>query len=32
MRVFWEKIGVLESMYRLVGKGLADREIVSKSN
>ena len=32
MRVFWESIGVLGPIYRLVGKGLADAEIASTLN
>jgi hypothetical protein len=32
MRVFWEKVGVLGPVYRLVGKGLSDREIATKLN
>jgi len=32
MRVFWEKVGVLGSVYRLVGKGLSDRDIATKIN
>jgi len=27
MQVFWEKIGVLSPIYRLVGRGLSDSEI-----
>ena len=30
MRVFWEKVGVLGPVYRLVGKGLSDRDIATK--
>lgn len=30
MRVYWERIGVLGPIYRLVGKGLNDREIANK--
>lgn len=32
MRVFWESIGLLGPIYRLVGKGLADAEIASTLN
>jgi len=32
MRVFWERIGVLGPICRLVGKGLSDGEIASKLN
>jgi hypothetical protein len=32
MRVFWESMGVLGPIYRLVGKGLADAEIASTLN
>jgi hypothetical protein len=32
MRVFWEKVGVLGPVYRLVGKGLCDRDIATKLN
>lgn len=32
MRVFWEKVGVLGPVYRLVGKGLSDRDIARKLN
>jgi DNA-binding NarL/FixJ family response regulator len=32
MQVFWESIGVLGPIYRLVGKGLADAEIASRLN
>lgn len=32
MRVYWERIGVLGPIYRLVGKGLNDREIANKLN
>jgi DNA-binding NarL/FixJ family response regulator len=30
MRVFWEKVGVLGPVYRLVGKGLSDRDIATQ--
>lgn len=29
MQVFWEKIGILGPVYRLVGRGLSDVEIAS---
>ena len=29
MRLFWEKVGVLGPIYRLVGKGLGDRDIAT---
>ena len=32
MRVFWEKIGVLGSIYRLAGQGLSDGAIANKLN
>jgi ATP/maltotriose-dependent transcriptional regulator MalT len=32
MRVFWETVGVLGPVYRLVGKGLSDRDIARKLN
>ena len=32
MRVFWEKLGVLGPIYRLVGEGLNDRDIANKLN
>ena len=32
MRVFWEKVGVLGPIYRLVGRGLNDGEIANKLN
>lgn len=32
MRVFWEKLGVLGPIYRLVGQGLSDGEIAGKLN
>lgn len=32
MRVYWERIGVLGPIHRLVGKGFDDREIASKLN
>jgi hypothetical protein len=32
MRVFWEKVGVLGPIYRLVGRGLNDGEIADKLN
>ena len=32
MRGFWEKVGVLGPVYRLVGKGLSDRDIATKLN
>ena len=30
MRVFWEKVGVLGPVYRLVGQGFSDRDIAKK--
>jgi hypothetical protein len=30
MRVYWERIGVLGPIYRLVGQGFSDREIASQ--
>jgi hypothetical protein len=32
MRVFWEKVGLLGPIYRLVGQGLSDRDIAEKLN
>jgi DNA-binding NarL/FixJ family response regulator len=32
MRVYWERIGVLGPIYRLVGQGFKDREIANKLN
>ena len=32
MRVFWERIGVLGPIYRLVGEGLDDQQIATKLN
>jgi len=32
MRVFWEKMGALGPIYRLVGQGFSDREIATKLN
>jgi hypothetical protein len=32
MRIFWEKVGVLGPVYRLVGKGLSDRDIATQLN
>jgi len=32
MRIFWEKIGVLGPIYRLVGLGLNDRDIATRLN
>jgi hypothetical protein len=32
MRIFWEKLGILLPIYRLVGQGLTDREIASQLN
>lgn len=32
MRVYWERIGVLGPIYRLVGRGFDDREIANKLN
>ena len=32
MRVFWEKVGVLVPVYRLVGQGFSDRDIAKKLN
>jgi hypothetical protein len=29
MQVFWEKIGILGPVYRLVGRGLSDSEIAN---
>jgi DNA-binding NarL/FixJ family response regulator len=30
MRVFWESIGILLPVYRLVGRGLSDGDIATK--
>ena len=30
MRVFWEKVGVLLPVYRLVGRGCSDQEIAAR--
>jgi hypothetical protein len=30
MRAFWEKVGVLGPVYRLVGQGFSDRDIAEK--
>jgi hypothetical protein len=32
VRVFWEKLGVLGPIYRLVGQGLSDSDIARKLN
>jgi hypothetical protein len=32
MRVFWERVGVLGPVYRLVGQGFSDRDIAKKLN
>lgn len=32
MRVYWERIGVLGPIYRLLGQGSSNREIASKLN
>jgi len=32
MRVFWEKVGVLGPIYRLLGRGFSDGEIATKLN
>jgi DNA-binding NarL/FixJ family response regulator len=32
MRVFWERVGVLGPVYRLVRKGFSDRDIAKKLN
>jgi hypothetical protein len=32
MRVYWERIGVLGPIYRLVGQGFNDQEIAGKLN
>jgi hypothetical protein len=32
MRVYWEKIGVLGPIYRLVGQGFNDQEIANRLN
>ena len=32
MRIFWEKLGVLGPVYRLVGQGFSDRDIAKKLN
>jgi hypothetical protein len=32
MRVFWERVGILALVYRLVGRGFSDREIATKLN
>jgi DNA-binding NarL/FixJ family response regulator len=32
MRVYWERMRVLGPIYRLVGRGLNDREIADKLN
>jgi len=32
MRAFWEKVGVLGPVYRLVGQGFSDRDIAEKLN
>lgn len=32
MRVYWERIGVLGPIYRLLGQGFSNREIASRLN
>jgi hypothetical protein len=32
MRIFWEKVGLLAPIYRLVGQGFSDRDIAEKLN
>lgn len=32
VRVYWERIGVLGPVYRLLGQGFSNREIASKLN
>ena len=32
MRAFWEKLGVLGPIYRLVGQGVSDADIANKLN
>lgn len=32
MRVYWERIGVLGPIYRLVGRGFNDQDIASRLN
>jgi hypothetical protein len=32
MRTFWERLGILRPIYRLVGQGLTDEEIASELN
>lgn len=32
MRVFWERIGVLGPIYRLVGEGFDDQQIANRLN
>ncbi len=32
MRAFWEKLGVLGPIYRLVGRGVSDADIANKLN
>jgi DNA-binding NarL/FixJ family response regulator len=32
MRAFWEKLGVLGPIYRLVSRGVSDADIASKLN
>ncbi len=32
MRVFWEELGVLGPIYRLVGQGVSDADIANKLN
>ena len=32
MRVFWEHVGALGPVYRLVGQGFSDRDIAKKLN
>jgi DNA-binding NarL/FixJ family response regulator len=32
MRVFWEQVGLLGPVYRLVGQGLSDGDIAKKLN
>jgi len=32
MRVFWEKIGILDPVFRMGSQGLSDREIANRLN
>jgi hypothetical protein len=32
MRIFWERLGILLPIYRLVGRGLSDSEIANQLN